>query len=102
MPNSNYIRGRAFEYERLKYYKEVMKHDCLRTAGSHGAWDLISIDSVRGIVTLIQCKVCQDNTTKGRLLRNFRANPPYAPMEGIHQVMEVKVIGSKEVHSVTV
>lgn len=102
MPNSNYRRGRTFEYERMKYYKEVMKNDCLRTAGSHGAWDLIAIDHVRGLITLIQCKVCKDAGTGLRLLERFRANPPYAPMAGVYQVMEVKVVGSREVLSATV
>lgn len=101
-PNANYLKGVRFERERQKYYKEVLKLDCLRTAGSRGKMDLIAIDPLRSIVTLIQCKTCQDSKHAERLLNNFRANPPYAPMANIHQVLEVKVKGSKDVRSVTI
>ena len=102
MANANYLKGRAFEYARMKYYREVMKLDVLRTAGSHGAWDLIAIDSERSLVHLIQCKVCKDLSTGKRLLKNFMNSPPYKPMEGIYQTMEVKIAGSTDVHRVVV
>ena len=102
IPNANYQRGVRFERERLKHYREVMKHDVLRTAGSHGTWDLVSIDGARGIVTLIQCKVVSSASTARRLLSNFKAAPPYPPAANVHQVLEVKVTGSTEVHSATV
>jgi len=102
IPNKNYLRGRRFEYERLKYYKEVMKHDALRTAGSHGTWDIVDIDSARGIVNFIQCKVVSSESTAKRLLSNFKSSPPYPPAVNFHQTLEVKVTGSTEVHCVTI
>ena len=102
MPNANYLAGRRFEYERMKHYREVMKHDVVRTAGSHGAWDLVAIDPPRGIVTLIQCKVCATPRAATLLLDRFRDSPPYQPMARVHQCLEVKVKGSTEVHAATV
>ena len=100
--NSNYRRGRAFEYERMKHYKEVMKQDVVRTAGSHGQWDLISTDWSRGIVTYIQCKVVSTQAEAARLLSKWQLEPPFSPRRALHQTMEVKVKGSREVLSVTV
>ena len=102
MPNPNYLAGRRFEYERMKHYREVMKHDVVRTAGSHGAWDLVVIDPTRGIVILIQCKVCSTHRAANLLLDRFRHSSPYQPMARIHQCLEVKVKGSTEVLSCTV
>lgn len=99
--NSNYIKGRRFEYERMKHWKEL-GYDVVRTAGSHGPWDLVVVDSKRGIVTLIQCKVVEDNATARRLLENHRQSPLHLPMQKVHQTLEVKVKGSKEIHSVTI
>lgn len=101
MPNANYQKGRRFEYERLKHYREVMGHDVIRASGSHGNWDLVAIDAKHAIVTLIQCKVCSEMATAKRLLNQFREHPPLTPMKNIHQRMEVKVTGSTEVHGVT-
>lgn len=101
MPNKNYLRGVRFERERLKHYKETMKHDAVRTAGSHGTWDIIATDWTRGLVTHIQCKVVSDMGQCYRLLKRFRDNPPFPPQPNCHQCIEVKVTGSTEVHSVT-
>lgn len=79
-----------------------MKHDTVRTAGSHGNWDIIAIDDKRGVVTLIQCKVTKNLATAQRLLKRFRESPPLQPMTSIHQTIEIKVTGSTEVHSATV
>lgn len=86
----------------MKFYREEMKHEVLRTAGSHGAWDLVTIDVPHGIVTLIQCKVTNSEATAKRLLKAFTENPPLTPMPHIHQRLEVKVSGSTEVHGFTV
>lgn len=102
MPNRNYLRGVRFERERLKHYKEVMKHEVMRTAGSHGKFDIITVDAPRAIVTLIQCKVVSSLSQAESLIQKFRESPPLVPMANIHQCMEVKVTGSKEVHSATV
>lgn len=100
--NSNYRKGVRFEYERLKHYK-AQGLDAVRTAGSHGKWDIITIDATNNTVNLIQCKVTDDPKTAERLLRAFSAAPPLGKqLFNIHQTMEVKVTGSTEVRSVSI
>ena len=41
MPNKNYIRGRSFEYKVKKRWSEG-QFKALRTAGSHGEFDIIA------------------------------------------------------------
>ena len=74
MPNSNYLAGRRAEYQRMKYWKS-QHHDVLRTAGSHGFADLITI-SDRGEVYFIQVKRCQTKAQAERLIAQFKARPP--------------------------
>ena len=102
-PNPNYTAGRRFEYERLKYWKEVMDHTCLRTAGSHGFADLITI-SPFGDVQFIQCKRVSTQAEATQLLKEFKKNPPlwHRPNACYDQVMEVRVKGNKEIQSVRV
>ena len=102
IPNANYQKGVRFERERLAYYRDVLKLECVRTAGSHGRWDIIAVDPKRAIVHLVQCKVVQNRATAERLLANHRKSPPVTPMTNIHQTLEVKISGSTEVHSATV
>lgn len=101
MPNKNYQTGVRFERERLKHY-QALGQLVLRTAGSHGAYDLVVVDDRHAVVSLIQCKVVGELATARRLLDSFRSRPPLTPMKNIHQTMEVKVKGSLEVHSVTI
>lgn len=101
MGNANYQKGVRFERERLKHYA-AMGRCALRTAGSHGAFDIVVVDDSFGVVTLIQCKVTSDDSTAKRLLAAFRRDPPLKQMMNIHQTMEVKVTGSTEVQSVTI
>lgn len=51
--NSNYKKGRAFEY-RIKKKFEKQGYIVLRTSGSHGFADLIAVR--KGEVIFIQCK----------------------------------------------
>ena len=58
--NRNYVRGRAKEY-RVKAKLEKEGWTVLRTAGSHGPFDLVAIKRPRwsldeGQMRLIQCK----------------------------------------------
>jgi Holliday junction resolvase len=64
MPNSNYVAGRAFEYQIVKLFKEN-GYEATRTAGSHGTWDIIALKrtptkeyEVR-LLVLAQCKTRQ-------------------------------------------
>lgn len=87
--NANYNRGRRFEYAR-KHYWESLGYVCLRTAGSHGCFDLVVL---RGrTVILIQCKVCKTLTEALRLIKAFTAKPPLGIGQGYPtQCMEVYV-----------
>ena len=96
MPNSNYESGRRFEYARMKHYREKGCH-VMRTAGSHGLFDLICIDT-RGLVIMVQCKVVSTLAQAIRLLKNFRMNPPIINAD-FTQVMEVKVRDTGKVES---
>ena len=101
MANANYIAGTRFERERQHHY-ESLGMDASRTAGSHGTWDVIATDWDRGLVHHIQCKVVSNLTTAQRMARAFQSSPPFTPRAGCYQTLEVKVKGSKKVHSVTV
>ena len=99
---TRYEKGRRFEYERKRFWEKA-GHDVWRSAGSHGLFDITTVDPL-GTITLIQCKVVGDSTEGNRLLRNFKKSPPlgHRPYAKYHQVMEVKVSGSREVLSVRV
>ena len=97
MPNSNYVRGRNFEYTVVNDYREA-GYEAFRTAGSHGKFDVIAIHPETGCVELIQCKLVDDEATKDRLQKKFRENPPFKPARlppGVHQWLAVKVKGKK-------
>ena len=100
-PNTNYIAGRAFEYERMAHYK-ALGYEVMRTAGSHGKYDIIAI-SPMGSVEFIQCKRVSTEAEANLLIKKFRTSPPIPIVytTQFHQVLEVKVKGSKKVHSVT-
>lgn len=83
---------------RLKYV--ALGHDTSMVES--GIWHIISIDAGRAIVTLVQCKVVSSVSAAERLIQRFREKPPLTPMKNIHQVLEIKVKGSKEIHSVTI
>lgn len=51
--NSNYRRGRAFEY-RVKKYLEEKGFSVIRSAGSHGKYDLVAFHN--GVVIALQLK----------------------------------------------
>lgn len=96
MPNRNYINGRAFEYRRMKAWRKKGA-TVMRTAGSHGPFDLIALWPTN--VFLIQCKRVHTVAQADRLLEEFRDHPPL----GKHsrrphcQVMEVYVSDLREI-----
>jgi hypothetical protein len=92
LPNRNYNRGRAFEYARKKAWEKV-GYIVLRTAGSHGDFDLVAVRS--GHVTFIQCKLTDDPTVAARLKKAFVAHPPFQSSRHFHQCLEVKIRGGK-------
>lgn len=88
MPNSNYLKGRRMEYKRKKHW-EGMGYTVLRTAGSHGLFDLIAI-RLNGPTTFIQCKVTDTESKADKLNEDFAAHPPLTPCRYYHQCLEVK------------
>lgn len=99
-PNKNYISGRAFEYKRKKHW-ETQGYLTMRTAGSHGAFDILAFHSERPCL-LIQCKRVEKASEATRLLKQFQQTPPLTPSRYFHQVMEVYVKETKELLNVTV
>jgi hypothetical protein len=98
MANRNYRAGRRLEYECMRRWEEKTYH-CMRTAGSHGLFDVIAIKAERR-PEFIQCKRVTTLSAAKRLLKSFKEVT--IPSLYYHQVMEVKVKGSKEILSVTV
>lgn len=90
MANSNYRRGRAFEYEIAEAFR-ANGFDVTRTAGSHGAFDLWCVNPTNGFVQAIQCKVVQTEAEAKRMLKKFREHPPYR-LAKFHQTLQVKVL----------
>lgn len=91
MGNRNYERGRRWEY---KVKKEWEKRDymVLRTAGSHGPFDLVAVKW--GLYpSLIQCKVCSSVAEAGRLQREFLENPPLKPGGYYEQILQIHING---------
>lgn len=101
MPSSmskgtNYAVGRRFEYERMKAYR-LLGATVLRTAGSHGPFDIIAIYP-NGYAHFIQCKVVDSEAAAKRLIEEFKTSPPFCGAN-FTQVMEVKIKGTSTVLS---
>lgn len=98
MSNPNYIAGRAFEYATIKEWEE-QGYVAVRTAGSHGPFDVIAFRPDRK-PEMVQCKRTSDRATAHRLLQTFRETT--IPSKHYHQVMTVKIKGTKSPLSYTV
>ena len=97
MPNPRYESGRRFEYRQRDAWRE-RGYEVMRTAGSHGPYDLIAVHPRRPVV-LIQCKVVKTQAEAERLIRTFKKSPPLLPSGPYTQVMEVWVRKVKRVVS---
>lgn len=64
MPNKYYIRGRAFE-NWVKDQGQGLLAFGLRTAGSHGAFDVVLFEPAHNRIRFIQCKVYNDKKKSG-------------------------------------
>lgn len=95
--NRNYAKGVRFERKRKAAW-EKKGYVVLRTAGSHGPWDLIAIRE-HAPVELIQCKVCKTHTQARKYLR---ANPLLLSTGQFHQTMEVWVTDLRELFTWTI
>ena len=93
---TNYQIGRRFEYERAAYYRG-QGATVLRTAGSHGPYDLVVI-TAGGYVYMIQCKVVSSEAEAKRLIEQFKKDPPFKGVDFV-QIMEVKIKGTSKLLS---
>lgn len=98
MPNKNYLAGRRLEYDCMKRW---IKKDyaVVRTSGSHGLYDVIAFRTDRK-AEFIQCKRVSTEAEANRLLNSFKSTTMGSSF--YHQVMEVKIKGSRGIMSVTV
>lgn len=94
MANSNYVRGRAFEYQ-LKRDLEADGWLVMRASGSHGIFDLIALreTSEDRETRLIQCKVTKDKKQIDRLKKEFDSNLPF---KYFTQQLAIKITGSRD------
>lgn len=92
MSNSNYVAGRAFEYETMRTW-EARGYMAIRASGSHGAYDIIAFRPDRK-PEMVQCKRTSDLATANRLLLSFKADT--VPSRHYHQTMSVKIKGTRE------
>ena len=98
MPNKNYQAGVRFERLRMKHW-ESLGSWCLRSAGSHGAFDIVVIKQYSGEVYFIQCKIVQTLKEAERMIEKFKAHPPYGKnvKQRYTQMLEVWVKEEKQV-----
>ncbi len=96
MPNINYNRGRAFEYKRKAWW-EGRGYTVLRTAGSHGPFDLIAI-TPHDNITLIQCKRVETGAEAIRIREAFMKDPPLTKSRNYIQNIEIYVASLREVY----
>lgn len=93
MSNRNYLAGRRLEYETIKT-KQNEGYEAVRTAGSHGKYDVIAFKIDRK-PQFIQCKRAANEATADRLLKKFKLET--ASSGFYHQIMMVKVKGSSDI-----
>lgn len=96
MPNANYNRGVRWEREIMVAYTE-RGYTCLRSAGSHSAFDVIAIKPDLPVM-LIQAK-CHKKGTRTwamNLCKTFIKNPPLPPSE--HYTQAIEVFAMKDHH----
>jgi len=86
MPNPNYVRGRAFEYREKKFW-EGNGAVVMRTAGSHGIFDLIVVWPT-GYMMGVQCKIVATDKEAELLGRKWKKSPPL-PQGHYIQCLEV-------------
>lgn len=89
MPNSNYTKGRRFEYEIKKHYEALGAH-VMRSSGSHGCYDLAVFDH-DGTVILIQCKVTKDPKDVPQLTKAFDKDIVF-PIGTYSQMLVIKIM----------
>lgn len=97
MPNPNYIRGRKFEWDLAKDYRD-MGFRVIRASGSHGEFDLV-VYRPGAKPEFVQCKTCQDEAVGVRMVKAWALLPAE---QYYHQTIAIKVMGKSKVLSATV
>jgi len=93
MPNRNYEAGRRWEWTVMREWKKA-GYKVLRTAGSHGDYDVIAVKW--GVYpAFIQCKVVQTEAEATRLIDNFLENPPWKGDSYYEQFIQIHIKGDK-------
>lgn len=93
MANPRYTAGRAFEYK-TKAHWEGLGYTVIRSAGSHGPFDLVAIPIKSHLkVVGIQCKRVQTLAEANRLTAQWPTFPSTAP---IIQCLTIYVVSTRE------
>ena len=96
MPNRNYLSGRRFEYK-VKAAWEAEGWKVLRTAGSHGEFDLIAYRGGKTTPVFIQCKRVTKEREADKMLSGWKQNPPHAPLDAaFNQCLEIFIKETRE------
>lgn len=82
--SSNYAAGAAFE-RKIKKVWENLGYEVVRSAGSHGPFDLVALPTSKRDTKIIaiQCKRCDTRTTAIRLKKEFFASHPCKAAENV-------------------
>ncbi len=70
MPNKNYVKGRRKEYKLCEKLRSEGNEIVQRTAGSHSPIDIIAIDKMFKIITLVQAKPDNFSETETKRLND--------------------------------
>jgi hypothetical protein len=101
VPNKNYLAGRRLEYK-IKKEWEKQGFIVLRTAGSHGPFDLVAYRMHHPVV-MIQCKRVATLGQAMTLIRKWTEKPPIAPgVVHFQQRIEVYVKSERKLFGFTV
>jgi hypothetical protein len=96
MPNKNYLSGRRLEWQVRKALEDQGYH-AMRTAGSHGAFDIIGIRYLNKALQIkfIQCKVVK-KLTEGVLNKLYNelinTSPIKEELDGSEIIVDVEII----------
>jgi hypothetical protein len=95
MPNKNYQRGRRLEWQVKKDLEQEGWH-VMRTAGSHGAYDIVAIREKNGFteIKFIQCKSGGKTINITKLSDELWEKSPIngaISAEGIHKAVYITV-----------
>jgi hypothetical protein len=96
MPNKNYLAGRRWEYDVMKYLRDA-DYKVIRASGSHGEFDIVAYKPQSTL--FIQCKRVDTLAEARRMGVNWKKSPPNPPAQvSFTQQLWVKVKGEPGNH----